>query len=67
MLPINRNIRRLREEREIGRDDFGAKFGISGDAVAKWETGWACPPMSKLPDVAAELGVSVDELLAEAA
>lgn len=67
MLPINRNIGRLRLQLGIEQDELGAKLGLSKSAIDKWEHGYSTPHIERLPRVAELLGVSVDELLAEAA
>ena len=38
-------------------------MGVSPQAVSKWERGLACPDLVFLDDLAALLGVSLEELL----
>lgn len=37
-------------------------FGITAQAVSKWEGGVATPDISLLPDISAYFGVTIDEL-----
>jgi transcriptional regulator with XRE-family HTH domain len=39
------------------------KLGVTNKAISKWETGEGYPEITIIPDLANELGVSVDELL----
>lgn len=67
MLPVNRNIHRLRKELELTQGQVADELGIHKTSVSKWELGLSTPDIELLPDVAALFRVSLDELLAEAA
>ncbi len=63
MNPINEKIRELRKNKNLTQDALGAKLGISGQAVAKWEKGESMPDIMLLPDLCEILGISADDLL----
>lgn len=63
MKPINEKIRELRKAKGLTQEALGAKLGISGQAVAKWEKGESMPDILLLPDLCRLLGTSADALL----
>lgn len=48
----------------LTQQQISQRLGVSFQAVSKWENAVACPNVELLPDLAALLRVSVDELLA---
>lgn len=65
--PIHGNIARLREARGLTLTQFAARLKIDKSRVWHWENGDSAPSGRILPAVATELGVTIDELLREAA
>ena len=63
MNAINEKIRELRKSKNLSQEALGAKLGISGQAVAKWEKGESMPDIMLLPDLCKILGISADDLL----
>lgn len=63
VIEIGRRISRLRKERDMTQPALADKMGVSFQAVSNWERGSSMPDISKLPELAEILGVSVDELL----
>lgn len=63
MKPINEKIRELRKANGFTQEALGAKLGISGQAVAKWEKGESMPDILLLPDLCKLLNTSADALL----
>jgi len=63
MKKIGRKISELRKEKNMTQMELADKMNISFQAVSKWERGNSMPDISKLPELAEILGVSVDELL----
>lgn len=61
--PINEKISTLRKEKGMTQEQLGAKLGVSGQAVSKWEKGETMPDIMLLPDLCSLLGVSADKLL----
>ena len=49
----------------LTQDDLGRKLGVTNKAVSKWETGETMPDINLLPNLAAVLGVTIDELLTQ--
>lgn len=47
----------------MSQAEFGAFFGVSAQAVSKWERSIACPDLSLLADLAEKMDMSVTELL----
>ena len=46
----------------MSQSDLAGKLGITSQAVSKWENGTNMPDMNLLPDIAATLGITIDEL-----
>ncbi len=64
-LRISASIRSYRRERSMSQTSFGELFGVSAQAVSKWERELCCPDITLLPALARVLGVSVGYLLGE--
>ena len=62
-LRISTSIRSYRRERSMSQTSFGELFGVTPQAVSKWEREIACPDITLLPALAKVLGVSVGYLL----
>lgn len=63
MKPINEKISDLRKAKGLTQEALGAKLGVSGQAVSKWEKGESLPDILLLPDLCKLLGTSADDLL----
>ncbi len=63
VIEIGRKISRLRKEQDMTQPALADKMGVSFQAVSNWERGTSMPDISKLPELAEILGISVDELL----
>ena len=57
-------IRRLRLEKCLTQASLADLLNISDKAVSKWERGLGCPDLSLIPDLAAVLGVRIENILA---
>ncbi|NLC39846.1 MAG: helix-turn-helix transcriptional regulator, partial [Clostridiaceae bacterium] len=55
-------IAQLRKEKDMTQEAFARNLGVSPQAVSKWETGIGYPDITLLPQIAKELGVSIDQL-----
>ena len=62
-LRISTAIRAYRRDHSMNQTAFGELFGVTPQAVSKWEREIACPDITLLPDLAKILGVSVGYLL----
>lgn len=56
-------IKKLRKQRNLTQEQIAEAFGVSCQAISKWETGTSYPDISLLPIIADYFGVSVDYLL----
>ena len=63
-MEIGNQIRTLRQRRGITQEAMAQHFGITAQAVSKWERGVATPDIAMLPDISAYFGVTIDELFA---
>ena len=64
-LRIATAIRAYRRENAMSQTAFGDLFGVTPQAVSKWERELSCPDIILLPSLAKVLGVSVGYLLGE--
>ena len=62
-LRISASIRAYRRENSMSQTSFGELFGVSPQAVSKWERELSCPDIILLPEIARVLGVTVSYLL----
>lgn len=63
-MEIGNQIKALRLRCGISQDTLAQHFGITAQAVSKWERGAATPDISLLPELSAYFGVTIDELFA---
>ena len=63
MEAIGRNISGLRKKNNLTQMELADQLGISYQAISSWERGLTMPDVSKLPEIASILGVTVDEIL----
>ena len=64
-LRISAAIRAFRREQRMSQTVFGEYFGVTAQAVSKWERELSCPDIILLPSLAKILGVSLGYLLGE--
>ena len=64
-LRISAAIRAFRRDRRMSQTEFGDLFGVTPQAVSKWEREVSCPDIILLPGIAKVLGVSVGYLLGD--
>jgi len=62
-IKIGKFISKLRRDNGRTGEKFAEQLGVSAQAVSKWENGKCLPDTALLPEIAAVLGVSVDEIL----
>lgn len=63
MRGLGQRIRMFRRLQQLSLADLGARLGLSGQMVHKYESGRSQLPASRLPRLAAALGVSTHLLL----
>lgn len=56
-------LRELRKASGMTQEQLAAEFGVSVQAVSKWETAASYPDIELMPRIADLFGVSLDELL----
>ena len=61
-MEIGNQIKQLRLRRGITQETMAQHFGVTPQAVSKWERGVATPDIGILPDISAFFGVTIDEL-----
>ena len=62
---IGRNIKQLRIEKGIARNDLGASVGVTGQAIYQYESGKRSLKFDMIEKIAAVLDVPVDTLLGD--
>lgn len=62
MNDMGKQIRALRLKKNITQEELAGRLLISPQAVSKWENGQTLPDIALLPELSAQLGVSIDEL-----
>lgn len=60
---LGEKITRLRQSKGYSQEEFGAKLGVSRQAVSKWETGQTTPDVDKIILMSKLFDVSTDYLL----
>ena len=63
-MEMGNQIRLLRQWRGITQEEMAQHFGITAQAVSKWERGAATPDIALLPEISAYFGVTTDERFA---
>ena len=63
-MELGNQIKQLRLRKGITQEEMAQHFGITPQAVSKWERDVATPDISLLPDLSAYFGVTIDELFA---
>lgn len=56
------NIRKYRESAGLNKSELAKKMNVSLPTVSRWETGEVYPSASRIPELAAALDCSIDEL-----
>lgn len=59
---IHKQLQNLRKEKGLTQEELAEIFGITNQAVSKWENGACFPDTAILPDIADYFGVSMDTL-----
>ncbi len=62
-LNIGENLKIYRSKKRVTQEQLAYEFGVSPQAVSRWETGATYPDITLLPVIAKYFNVTVDELL----
>lgn len=60
---LGKRIAEFRRKRDLTQDQLAEQFGVSAQAVSKWENDISCPDIMMLPQLADYFGTSLDELM----
>lgn len=60
---LSKKLKQLRKEFKLTQGELAARFGVTQQAIAKWEAGHAWPEMETLSRIAEFFGVTTDYLL----
>jgi DNA-binding XRE family transcriptional regulator len=60
---IGRRIRQVRHDLDVAADELAAALGVDRSFVFAWESGVRRVPLRRVYQIAAALGVRVDDLL----
>lgn len=63
-MEIGNQIKALRLRKGVTQKQMAQHFGITEQAISKWENGASTPDISMIPELSAYFGVSIDELFA---
>lgn len=63
MVNLAEKIKLLRRQKNLTQEHLAETFGVSCQAISKWETASSFPDISLLPVIADYFGVSIDYLL----
>jgi len=63
-MEIGNQIKQLRLRRGVTQEVLAKHFGLTAQAISKWECGSAAPDIELLPALSAYFGVTIDELFA---
>ena len=62
-MTIGDKIKELRKSSKLTQEQLAEYFGISSQAVSKWETGMSSPDIDMLPKIASFFNITIDELM----
>lgn len=60
---IGKFIKKLRKENNLTQKDLADKYGVTYQAVSKWETGKNIPDISLLKEMSKDFNVNIEDLL----
>ena len=59
---LSKKLKQLRKEQKLTQRKLAARFGVTQQAIAKWEAGQALPEPETIPRIAKFFGVTTDYL-----
>ena len=62
---LSDNIKKYRKKQNLSQTELANKLYVTKQAISKWETGRGYPETSIIPQIAKELGVSIDVLMGQ--
>ena len=64
-MSIGKNIAKFRKSKGLTQEALGEMLGVTNQAVSKWESEVSMPDIMLLPQIAAALGITLDDLFAK--
>ena len=64
-MTIGERIQKMRKDCGMTQEALADALGVTPQAVSKWENDVSCPDITLLPKLAAQLGVTTDEILSD--
>jgi transcriptional regulator with XRE-family HTH domain len=61
-MELSKNLRRLRQEKQLTQEQAAAALGVSPQSVSRWECGTTFPDVTMLPSIAKLYCVTIDDL-----
>lgn len=62
-MEIGQSIYKIRNNAKLTQEQFAEMFGVSQQAVQKWESGGAVPDIEKIVKIAKYFDISLDSLV----
>ena len=56
-------IKKIRKENNLTQQDFAKKYGVTYQAVSKWENGKNIPDIALLKEICSDYNIDINELL----
>ena len=56
-------IKKIRKENNLTQKDFAKKYGVTYQAVSKWENGKNIPDIALLKEICSDYNIDINELL----
>ena len=63
MSKLAENIKKYRKKQNLSQTDLADKLFVTKQAISKWENDRGLPDSSIIPELAKELGITIDELM----
>ena len=60
---ISKKIKELRKDNNLTQKEFAKQFGVTYQAVSKWENGINLPEISLIRQMSKDFNVSVEDIL----
>ena len=60
---ISAIIKKIRKDNNMTQQEFASKFGVTYQAVSKWENGKNIPDISILKEICSEYNVKLEDFL----
>ncbi len=60
---LGSNLKKLRKERKMSREEFASRIGVSSRIIADYEDGFKTPRLETFYKISIVLGVTMDSIL----